>query len=175
MVKHMVKCTYCNQVFDRNVEEAINDPANSRRYIHVSCLNQRRSAISKEEQDKEDLIYYIKQLLGPQYAAAKVDRQITDYHRTYGYQYSGMLGTLKFFYEIQKNTIDKANGGVGIIPFVYEQAKEYYRKINAAQNANSVAAIQKYHNEVEEIRIAPPHVKVKEPYLFNLDGEDVNE
>jgi hypothetical protein len=42
------------------------------------------------------------------------------------YTYSGIKRTLEYFYEVKKNSIEKANGGIGIVPWVYEEAKRYY-------------------------------------------------
>ena len=42
------------------------------------------------------------------------------------YTYSGIKRTLEYFYKIKKNPIEKANGGIGIVPWVYEEAKRYY-------------------------------------------------
>jgi len=36
-----------------------------------------------------------------------------------------MLKALKYWYEVKKNPLD-TNRGIGIIPYIYNQAKEYY-------------------------------------------------
>jgi len=40
--------------------------------------------------------------------------------------YRGQLLTLKYFYEIKRNSTKKSNGSIGIIPFVFAEAKLYY-------------------------------------------------
>ena len=47
-----------------------------------------------------------------------------------------MLKTLIYWYEIKGNSTEKANGGIGIIPYVYKDASEYYYSIYLAQIAN---------------------------------------
>ena len=44
-----------------------------------------------------------------------------------------MLKTLYWWYEIKGNSIDLAQGGIGIIPFIYEDALKYYYSIYMAQ------------------------------------------
>ena len=36
-----------------------------------------------------------------------------------------MLLALKYFYEIKKGDINKSQGGIGIIPYVLDEAKEF--------------------------------------------------
>lgn len=45
-----------------------------------------------------------------------------------GYTYKGMTRALIYCYEIKNNPTFKANERIGIIPYVYEEAKEYYQK-----------------------------------------------
>ena len=42
-----------------------------------------------------------------------------------GISYADMLLALKYFYEIKKGDINKSQGGIGIIPYVLEEAKEF--------------------------------------------------
>lgn len=51
---------------------------------------------------------------------------MNDYIREYQYTYSGMLKALVYFYEVKGNNKNKANGGIGIIPFIYKDAYNYY-------------------------------------------------
>jgi hypothetical protein len=44
----------------------------------------------------------------------------------YNYTYSGIHRSLEYFYEVKGNSLDKANGGIGIVPFVYQDAYNYY-------------------------------------------------
>ena len=42
--------------------------------------------------------------------------------KEYNFSYSGILRTLIYFYDIRGNTIEASNGGIGIVPYVYEEA-----------------------------------------------------
>ena len=42
--------------------------------------------------------------------------------------YTGMRLTLEYFFSIRKNDLSKSRG-VGIIPYVYDQARNYYMKL----------------------------------------------
>ena len=84
-----------------------------------------------------------------------------------------MLGTLVYWYEIKNAPLDKANGGIGIVPYIYEQAKEYYAKINEANSLN--ANIKNYHAKIIEIIMTPPKPEEHLPKLFQLEEEEDSE
>jgi hypothetical protein len=123
------------------------------------------------DQDLVDLESYIKNLLGDDYNPARVKKQIKDYKNEYNYSYSGMLKALVWFYEIKGNSIEKANGGIGILPFVYQDAYNYYYSLYLAQLVNEEKDVNQYKTKVREIVIKSPSVAEKPVRLFDL-GED---
>lgn len=150
----MVKCLYCGQMFDANMEPFVKP--NARRYAHKSCAQSAEENQSQEERDKKELEEYIKQLFGINSISIKIKKQIDTFKKEKNYSYSGMRKTLKYFFEIRGNSIEKANGGIGIIPYVYDQAFDYWRALWEAQERNKGVVIQKYNLPVREVHIAPP-------------------
>jgi hypothetical protein len=63
--------------------------------------------------------------------------------------YRGQLLTLKYFYEIKKNSVKKSNGSIGIIPFIYEDARCYYE--NQAKIVDEIT--QSIQRQLEKDRI----------------------
>ena len=86
-----------------------------------------------------------------------------------------MLKTLIYWYEVKGNSTEKANGGIGIIPFVYKQACDYYYSLYLAISANENKDISEYKPIVREIVIESPRAFVKKPRLFNLDDAEGDE
>ena len=167
MAKKMCICKICGKQFDRNAEQAV--IAGPRRYAHQKCLPTGELVPMENPIDPEldKLNNYIINLLGKDYNAARVKKQIKDF-KEQGMSYSGMLKSLIYFYEVKGNSKEKANGGIGIVPFVYKDAYNYYYDLFMAQqrNENKKPFIEK----VREIIIKPP--KVKKPIkLFDLDKE----
>ena len=94
-----------------------------------------------------------------------VKKQIKEFKKEYDYSYSGMLKTLIWWYEIKGNSKEKANGGIGIIPFVYKDALTYYYSLYLAQLANeNVESIPK--PKVKEIEIYSPEVHRRPPKMW---------
>ena len=65
-----------------------------------------------------------------------------DYRKKYGYTYKGMFFSVKYFFEIKKNSWDKANGAIGIVPYVYKEATDYWVE-REAKESGILAKIEK--------------------------------
>ena len=167
MAKAMVKCLYCGQQFDRLSEPNIKL---GRRYAHLSCYEAQDDKTLKEEKDKHDFFEYIKELYGQDYNYISISKQAESYIKQYGFTYSGMLKSLKWFYEVKHNDKESSNGRIGIIPYIYEDAKKYYYNLYLAQERNK--DVTNYRLEVKEIVIASPRVFIAPPKLFDLGDED---
>lgn len=167
MAKAMVKCPYCNLQFDRNAEPFV--AVSSRRYAHKTCYDKAQSGKTQGEKDYEELCKYIKQKFGIQTISAKITRQIADYKKQYNFSYSGMLKALIWWFDVKHNTLEGTNGGIGILPYIYNDAKTYYYGLYLAQIANQNKTLK---IEVEEIEIAPPQAYARPPKLFNIGEED---
>lgn len=170
MAKLMAKCIYCGEQFDRNQEEWV--AINARRYAHKKCHEVAQAGKSQDEIDYEKLINYIKQKFAMQNISAKVTRQISDYKKQYNFTYSGMLKALMWWFDIKKNTTENTNGGIGILPYIYNDAKTYYYGVFMAQRINEGKTIE---TKVEEIEIAPPQVYTQPPRLFNIEEDNEDE
>lgn len=164
-MSHYVKCLYCEQKFDRDKVECI--PI-GRRYGHLECHEQNMAQKTQEEIDQYNLEEYIRKLFNIKTLNAKIKRQIEDFKEKYNYSYSGILKTLIYWYDIKKNSLEKANGGIGIVPYVYDQAREYYYRLYLAQYANQLEEIEEYKITIKEVEIASPRVRTDPPKLFNL-------
>ena len=163
----MCKCAICGKEFDRNAIQAVRHGA--RRYSHWACEPDGELVpMEKKDEDLQKLLEYINILFKGQQNQAKVNQSIKKFHSELGYSYSGIQKALYYFYEIKHNSIDKANGGISIVPFVYKDAYNYYYDLFMAQQRNENK--KPFIERVREIIIKPP--KVKKPIkLFDLDKE----
>lgn len=166
---HLVICTVCNKRFDRDKVQAVKSGA--RRYAHQTCLPSGEIVpLPQVDEELTKLIEYIQNLLGKDYNAARVNKQIKDFKEEYGYSYSGMLKSLVYFYEVKGNSKEKANGGIGIVPFIYNDAYNYYLNLYLANQQNINKDVKSYTSKVKEITIKAPIVEFSKR-LFNLDDE----
>ena len=129
--------------------------------------------LEKEEQDKIALENYIMKMFNTTYIDPRIRKQIKQYIEDYHYTYSGIHKSLTYFYEIKGNSIDKANGGIGIVPYIYQKAYQYYFSLWEAQQKNKDVVIEEYVPTVKEIIIPPPQRKTKKRKLFTFLDEEI--
>lgn len=170
---HKVKCKYCGVVFDRDKLPFVQ--ISERRYAHKECAAAAENTKKQEDIDKEELEKYIMQLLNEEFISPKVRKQIKSYIEQYNYTYSGMKKALVYFYEVKGNDISKANGGIGIIPYCYKDAYNYYYSLWLAKQKNEDKEIKLFVPIVREIVIEPPQLKPKRRKAFCFFEEDLNE
>lgn len=163
-----VKCLYCGISFDRDIEEFV--PIKNR-YAHKSCYDKEMEKRSIEEKALADLEDYIKKIFQEDYVNARIRSQIKRMREQYNYSYTGILKSLIYFFEVKKNPIEKANGGIGIVPYVYKDAYTYYYNLHLAQQKNENKDVKNYVKEGKRIVIKPPKRKPKEKKLFNLEED----
>ena len=169
---HIVTCVYCRQKFDRDKVDFIQ--VSPRRYAHKECSELEGQRLYKEEADKIALENYIIKLLKIEYVTPRIRKQLNTYVEQYGYTYSGMHKALIYFYEIKGNSPERANGGVGIIPYVYQDAYNYYYALWEANQNNKDKVIEDYVPLQIEVKIPSPQKKVKKRELFSFLDEEEN-
>lgn len=168
----IVKCTVCGEKFDRDKIQAVK--VSARRYAHARCSSQ-GELVPLANLPDEDLIAlekYVFDLLGEDCNIARTRKQIKDFKEQYGYTYSGMLKTLIWWYDIKGNSKEKSQGGIGIIPFVYKDASNYYYSLYLAQLSNESISAGSYKPKVKEIEIHSPEVHRRPLKLFNIGEEE---
>ena len=150
-----VKCPICQKQFYREDEPFVKI---KNRYYHQACYEAHEKEKTEEEKERDLLTEYIKKLFNISTLTVKINKQIKDYIEK-GYSYKGIRMTLIYWFETKGNSIDKANGGIGIVPYTYEQALTYWRSIWEAQQRNKIIQVEKIETPVREIHIPIPERK----------------
>ena len=178
---HPVTCTICGNRFDRDIIPSVQTAA--RRYAHASCIPDNQNVLpivetktkkkekkkTQEDEDLKALKDYINQKYKDKANWVLIMHQIKQYKEENNYTYSGMLKSLIYFFDIQHNGIEKSNGGVGIIPFCYQPARDYYYSLWLAQQQNENKVVQEKEKVVVIKQPWRPNVFKK---FFNLGEED---
>ena len=190
------KCVICSNW----IEKADETVPYKNRLAHVQCFNsmmkmavksnsEKKAAKSKktkkinpkstvlgdclteeESKQKRSLISYIEELFGEK-ANAKTYTQIKNLMRDYPYfTYVGLEQSIRFFYEIKENPI--TNQGLGIVPYVYDQAQEYFKNLGEVQSHNaSISNVNELYAH-KKVRIAPPKIVEEESIERTGGGYD---
>lgn len=175
-ISRPVKCPVCGLFFNR---EQIAFVHHKNRYYHKTCYDRQVQQSVQDEKDLKSLEEYVVRLLGLDCINARVRKQIKDMREAYNFTYSGIQKSLEYFYEIKGNSIAKANGGIGIVPYVYEDAKVYFYTIYMTQLQNEGKNASEYVTKGRTITISPPQrnikPKIKEFDLSILEEEILDE
>jgi len=157
--KNTVICRICRCGINKMADDFIK---RSDGYVHRSC-------ISTDEKDKIELSNYICELFHLKAPGPVNNKLISKFHTENGYSYKSMYYTLKYHFEVKKGSVEKAQSRVGIIPYVYDEAKKYYDGLAETKNKlhNSVKKQLNQKEEVIVIKVAPKKKK------RNIDLEDL--
>lgn len=166
-----VVCEYCKKPMNRHDEDCVG--LGNGKYAHKTCVE---IESTRELTDQEKLDRYIMQLFKTDYVHQRVKRQIAEYMREYNYTYSGIRKSLVYWYEIRGNSIDKANGGIGIVPYIYNDAYRYFYSLWEAKQKNKDIDILQYKPDEIVIHIPAPQRNIKKRKLFTfLDEEETDD
>ena len=170
------KCVYCGKPLDRNVEEWEQAPSN--RYAHKSCYDKRQEEIQEQKTErkyKAKIHEKNKEVCGIQYVKTRTEKQIKEYLKE-GMTAKNIYKTLEYWYDIKKQDPAEAHGGIGIVPYVYHQAMEYWQKQKIIGTQNDIIdddTINGYLNIQESLPRQCNHkeriVKPKRKTFFILD------
>jgi hypothetical protein len=115
-VGRLVKCPYCQEQLDK--DEAI---LHNKRYYHEHCFK----IWQQEKEHYKELIAYICELYRINEPTGMIYKQIKSFKEISHYKYKGMELALRYFHETLNNPV-KEDTGIGIISYVYEEAKKHY-------------------------------------------------
>ena len=144
MAQNIVKCSYCGTGVLK-----VDAQRHKNKNYHADCLEIQLS--------KEELTDYI--------CKAENEGILNSFLDKYPhYTYKGIKQALVYFYEVQKKPIDKANQGIGIVPYVYDSAQEYYNSITMRQERVATALSSSLSIESQEIVVKKQEKKKKTLY-----------
>ena len=162
-----VTCIYCKKTFNKKEEKYIQ--ISNSKYAHLACSE---LEAKREKTDEEKLNDYIMKLFNYDYVPPRAKKQINQFVQEYNYTYSGMLKALIYFYEIKGGSVEEAHDGIGIIPFIYQDAYNYYYNLWLAKQKNEDKDLSKYIPKTIEVRIPVPQRDIQKRKLFSFLDED---
>ena len=166
---HKVKCYYCGKMFDADVNPYV--MVNSRRYAHKSCADRQGS------EGKDKLEQYLITLFKLRYLHPTIAKQIEEFKTEKQMSYTEIYNVLFYYYDIMRNKPPLATPNIGIVPYVYPQAKAYFEKLYKSKVVNEGKNMRDYRPEVKKITIRAPEREPlrKRPLFTFLDEEEVED
>lgn len=115
----IVKCYYCEEKFDNEKEDYVKP--NTNRYAHKECY--KREYVEDEFWIEEIYSYFNSINFNYNYQLVETQRKNFINKKCTN---KGIYLSLRYFYDVKKGDKTRANGGIGIVPYVYEEAKKYF-------------------------------------------------
>ena len=182
-----VLCRECHQRFDREeLKEGVDWVMPSKNYYyHKSCYdtwkNKRDSMknINNEKTNEDykiDIMFYLEKVLKIKINYSLLTVQLNRYLKE-GKTLKGILFSLFYFYEIMNGNKDKSNGGIGIVPYIYEDARNYWA-LQVEKQENILTNIEnQLHNRRERETIVIKKLNKKKKWETHLEeiGESADE
>lgn len=124
------KCPDCEKdIVDKTVSKKVGG-----RWVCPDCLEVREKA----KADREELYEYVSELFKVDFPSMMMMTQIRDFREDRGYTYKGMTLALEYWIDTLGNDMSNAKG-VGIIPYIYEDAKNFYiEKLNVRRSLENM-------------------------------------
>lgn len=163
----LVKCRICKQQFNRldpNLVEGVDYVKPSEKmYYHKRCYDEYQSSKLDVHADMTDELWFkaawdfLRRDLKYDFNFVKVRKQWESFLKN-KMTAKGMYFALKYFYEIKKNDASKSENGIGIIPHIYEDSRDYWVE-REHREQGIVAAIEQQIKEAQNQRIIDVRVK----------------
>lgn len=146
-----VKCQYCEKQIDRNIEPF---ETKNKKYYHANCFHIHEMSA----QHRRELIDYICQLYEIEAPNGFMVKQIKTFQDEYKYTLKGIEFALRYFHDVMGNDIEA--DGIGIVPFIYNDAKKYYMTINDVRES-TLRALEQEPSKVEIVKITNQPKRLK--------------
>ena len=95
-------------------------------YYHKECYETWRAAPATDEEWVEMIFDFLARDMKVSYNYHLCKQQIENYWKKEKINPKGIYFSLKYFYEIKKHPWEKGHGGIGIVPYVFDEAKAYW-------------------------------------------------
>ena len=174
---HIVKCRWCGVSFDTDILDSDKwIMANKRYYYHKDCYEEKQKPnairpVTNENKETEfntwrqNIFDFIQRDLKGKCNYSRITQMMEMYKNKYkDWTYKGMFYALKYFYDIKQNDWSKANGAIGILPYIYYEGTEYWRQREREDNG----IITRIEQQMNSLRQRPVKTIIQ-----NNDKKDV--
>lgn len=147
----LVQCKFCENKVEKADAVRIDE-----KNFHPFC--------AKEYSDRKELYETITKFLKLR-APGPANLKLVKNYRIQGYTYKGMTNALIYHYEIKKGSREKAGERIGIIPYVYEEANEYFDKKKKEEEKRLEIVRKNMELDIPETRTVRVQKRERKPLI----------
>lgn len=143
-----IQCAECKNIVIKADGIEYTTQTAKTRFFHPDCFAKFKA--------REDLQVYICRLFGLKAPGPANNILRKRFIEQFNYTDKGILQTLQYAYEVKKMGKAKAESRIGIVPYLYAEAQEYFEKVKYKKShiAESVAAAIE-NQKVQKVTINP--------------------
>lgn len=174
---NLVHCRICGEEIDRNADpNGLTWVMKSRNwYYHKNCYETwRESTPATDEEYRAFIFDFIARDLKVSYDYHMCKAQIDKFVRENKMTVKGIFFALKYFYEIKGGDWNKGHGGIGIVPFIYNEACTYWYN-REKKTKGVVADIERQMREAEQRQKKIVTKKSIQPRKFEVNLDAIEE
>ena len=167
-----VKCKVCGERFIRELTDYVQDGTN--RYSHRACV-EKRGAEAQAETEAEMQVYdYLKKIFKIKSLTLSLKYQLKKFLQD-NHNYREIYKALTYWFDVKHNKPNLENPNIGILPYVFKDAHNYYANLLLAKEKNDDIPIIPEEETVWEVHIPPPkpHPKIRLQKLQVFGGDDL--
>lgn len=149
---NIVHCRICKGEIDRNIDPEGHDwlMASKNFFYHRSCYENWKKGVPKNDDAYVSFIYdFISRDLKVKYDYHMCEAQRQKFLKEHKMTNKGIFFTLKYFYEVKKGSWEKSHGGIGIVPYIYNEACSYWVQ-KEKESKGIVAQIENQMKQAQE-------------------------
>lgn len=149
-----------NQKQEKLAEKAEEKQKKSKTKTKIKPVTELKDGLTDEEYNEKMLVVnYAKQILEVETLPTSFFAILNNNMTKYGHTYIGIYQTLKYLNEIEKR--DLVDNPLGLVPFYYDKALDFYKEIERVEADNKDKDISKMYKE-KIVYIQPRKREVKQ-------------
>ena len=149
-----------NDKQEKLVEKAEHKLKQNKKKTKIRPVTELKDGLSDEEyKEKMLVVNYLKQILDVEVLPTSFFAILNNNMTKYGHTFMGTYQTLKYLNEIEKR--DLVDNPLGLVPFYYDKALNYYKEIERVEADNRDKDISKMYKE-KIVYIQPRKREIKQ-------------
>lgn len=184
-MSHVVKCRLCKEQFDTDkIPRESWTLVGQRSYYHSSCYNEWvkvkqtiTSNVTDEEFWRESLVDYLYRDIKMTINFSKLDSQWRSFIKPERKMTpKGIYFAVRYYYDVLKGDVSKAQGGIGIVPNIYSDSAQYWVDLENKKAGTLEAIVEQIRQrEARPVQYIQKNAKQNKPKakwsLDNIEGE----
>lgn len=160
-------CLVCGKIVDIEKEEF---RLIGNRYLHLECFNKR---MDSDDKYIDEIYTFLKEDAGINYNYLQCEKQRISYNKK-GMSNQDIYHTLRYAYGVKKLNTANSCGRIGIVPYLYEEAIQYYKRLQDNKKKVEKAYRKQLKNESKIVQIIDNKEPKKRDYI-DIDSIGVEE